>query len=331
MTWMLSRISKSFADLPVAVAQGSHGKPSQKPMQDVQVVAILLDDDIAGQFPVAEPVPHPFQSRVWVGFTRERVVGDPGRTGTGKFADVSRLDPPVALQVLGGAALLEADRDGLGLAHLLRQFDCAFTALHIRANRLLAVNVLVGLDGRFEHAWMLERRRCDEDGVDVRRAEQFFEVGIGLRVFDLYGLLCLIKLILEAVADRRHAGARIGVHDARVIGSPVSRADQSNRNLRVGLCAAHRLWLDDSECCSCRDDARVQEVATSPASNFRHLSSPFRGRSRDFLAGLFLRDAPRTKTRLKTPSDTAHRAGPSLTPTFPTPWVCRTSTHRSGS
>ena len=98
--------------------------------------------------------------------------------------------------------------------------------------------MLPGLDGGGQHARVLERRRGDDYRVHVR-GQQFLEVLIDGRFLDFdlgYGGF---GAVVEQIADRGDARPGVRLDDGRVVGPPVARSDQSDRNRGVCVRAAH--------------------------------------------------------------------------------------------
>lgn len=96
--------------------------------------------------------------------------------------------------------------------------------------------MLPGVNRRFEHARMLERRSGNDHRIDVRRRQQLVKVFVNGRAFlnadELRGFL---DAVVEQVAERRNARARIVVHDLGVVAAASARAHQAHADLRIRL------------------------------------------------------------------------------------------------
>ncbi len=222
-------------NLPAAHSHRPDWPGTQEPVQDIQIVAVLLDDKVAGVLAISEPVPQLLHLRIRVRNSFERIVIDPKSAGISQRSDLARLDALVRFEIHRTVALLKAEADILLRVGFAGGGDYAFDAFQVHARGLLAINVFARLHGRFQHARMLERRRGDHDGVDVRGCQQLFEILVYLGTGGLDLLSCGFEAIVVQVAQRSHAGARIGIYDGRVI-----RSTAATDGLR-----AH-----DGECCS---------------------------------------------------------------------------------
>ena len=109
---------------------------------------------------------------------------------------------------------------------------------------------------------MLEGRSGDEDGVDIGRGQQLFEVGVFACVVGLDGGFGFVELIRELIAEGHHFGARIGIGDTGVVGAAAAAADQADGDLRIGLRASNRLWGHNGEG-ACGSGGAREETATS--------------------------------------------------------------------
>ena len=196
--------------------------------------------------PVAEPVAQPRDLRVRIVPLRERVGRDPGCSCVDELADLAFLNTPVSFLVDAAVALLEPNEDILFRIGVPARFDNPEAALGIHAHRLLAIDVLLGLNGRLQHPRMLKRRRRDDHRVDVG-CQQLLEALINLRIADLDLLLPGFDPVVKQVAERRDAPARVRVKNRGVIAAPAADANEPDRHGRVRLRSANGLRCNDTE------------------------------------------------------------------------------------
>ena len=107
------------ADLAAATSDGADGVRIQEPVQHVEIVAILLDDEVAGVIAIAEPVAQLLDLRVGIRHARERIAADPISTRVHELADIAGLKALERFQVNGAVALLETEPRFLLGSHFL--------------------------------------------------------------------------------------------------------------------------------------------------------------------------------------------------------------------
>ncbi len=117
----------------------------------------------------------------------------------------------------------------------------------VDAHGLLAIDVLLRVDGGLEHARVLEGRRGDDHRVDGGVGQQLFEVLVDVRFLKAEGGSRLLDAVVEGVAEGGDAAAGIGVGDLGVEGAAPAAADEADRDFGVGLAAAHSGRGDDRE------------------------------------------------------------------------------------
>lgn len=101
-------------------------------------------------------------------------------------------------------------------------------------------------DRGLQHARMLERRRGDQYNVDIR-GEHLFEVRVDFGILRADLLPGHLDAVVEKIAQGGYPRARIVVDDGGVVGSPVARSDQGQRDSGIGLRPANGFRLDDRE------------------------------------------------------------------------------------
>src|SRR6185503_15524647 len=141
---------------------------------DVDDVDVLLDDDVAGERDVVDPVAQATRRGRRVGplgpLDRRSEVVDLARDGR---PDLAGMHAPGELDVWRGVADLEAYREAqLPRARLLPERHHRLRAGHVDGDRLLEVDVLAGADGGLEVRGMEPGRRRDVDRVHVLVREQ---------------------------------------------------------------------------------------------------------------------------------------------------------------
>ncbi len=234
----------------------------QEPVGHVDDVDVLLDDDVAGERLVVDPVAHAPLDR-----GRVRPVGPVDRGGevvdlpADGRPDLPRVDAPRELDVGRGVADLEADRE----AELLRPRDLAeghdlLAAGHVHPHRLLEVDVLA----RGERGLGVQRvepgRARDVDRVHVLAGEEGLVgpqplpgvaggdrglAGGGRRLVE--PLLPGLEVVGEEVRDRGDDGARVLDEAARDAEPAPPAAEQAEADGRVRLRAEDEARLEDGD------------------------------------------------------------------------------------
>ena len=152
--------------------QGAGGMPLHDPVHDVDDVDVLLDQDVAGEHAVEDPVAH---ARLHRGHAGRRLPLEVVRVVVGlranEVADGARVDAPDHLLVGRRVMGLEPHRHA-DLAHALASglLD-PLRAVHVRGHRLLQIDVLARGDRGLEVIGMPVGRARDEDGVHGRGQE----------------------------------------------------------------------------------------------------------------------------------------------------------------
>ena len=173
----------------------------EEPVQHVEVMAILLDDEIARVIAIAEPVPQLLDFRIRVRDALERILCDPeGRA----HSRARRSGRPGAACMLPGTP----DRSAAGIRPKGSSSDPALrpaaiaclNACQIHAHGLFAIDVLLGFHRGFEHARMLERRSGDHHGIDIG-CQQLLEI---LVVFGFCALICWVPFSMRS-SNRSHS------------------------------------------------------------------------------------------------------------------------------
>ena len=136
-------------------------------MQRVQVVAVLLDEEVARQIAAAKPIAQLIHLGVRVGHALERVGVDPETARVDELADAALLQPLVSFEVGRPVALLEAEEETLLRVGLAPGRHHTLAARQIDARGLLAVDMLARLHHGGQHPRMLERRRRADHGVQI--------------------------------------------------------------------------------------------------------------------------------------------------------------------
>ncbi len=245
--------------------------PLQYPVAYVEGVDVLLDDDIAGQHAVIEPVADaPLGRRgVVVPRVEERTVVI--RLGETDLADTAGMEALHQFDERRSLPDLEADFQGDAALGPAAGFKHAPGARHIDGYRLLAVGVLAGRDRPFQMLRMEVRWRRDHDRVHLPGGGDLFE---GARsTEDLPGIdrraavllreavempLGAIELVLKKIAQRCHPRARVLHHAGGVSRAPPAAPQQSDADRRVGLRATNQARAGD------RQSGGAQEFAPVP-------------------------------------------------------------------
>ena len=149
---------------------------AEHPVAEIDDVDVLLDQDVAGEGAIPEPVAQPILVGRCAGavlFSRcGRVVVCPS---DGNLAQCAGLD----LLRDGGdgrrVAALEADIDALRGLDALGDLESVFGLANVDAHWLFAVDMLAGRDRGLKMLHVKEGRRGDLDQVDVRRGGELFE------------------------------------------------------------------------------------------------------------------------------------------------------------
>ena len=100
-----------LADRRAAIADRASRQRPDEPMQDVEVVAILFDDDVAGIIAIGEPVAQLMNRGIVVGPEFPRVSRDPGSGGHRQLAELSGLEAAIGLQISLAVTLLKTGRE----------------------------------------------------------------------------------------------------------------------------------------------------------------------------------------------------------------------------
>jgi len=233
---------------------GLHRVRVDQPVGDVDDVAVLLDDDVAREDAVPDPV-----AEAQLGGGR---IGDrrPPQRG-GEVVDLARhevanlplANPLLQLDVRRRVANLEADRQALLTAlHLLAERHHLLGAGHVHRHRLLEVDVLARGQRRLEVHRVEVRRGRDVDGVDVLRGEQLLvrlgaaehPAGLDCRLAKLprhlvERLLAVRQVVLEDVADGGDHGAGVLEERAGHAQAATAAPQQAQADGRVRLAAEH--------------------------------------------------------------------------------------------
>ena len=182
-----------------------------------------------------------------IGLRGEGIAADPEAARIHQFADLAFAQALVGFQVNRAVALLESDGDvllGIGFAG---GGDDRLYAVEVHAHGLFAIDVLARLDGGGQHARMLEGRRGDDDGVEIGGGQQLFVILVDGGLFDLDFLGADFDAIVEQIAERGHARARVGIEDGGIVLAAAADADQSDGDFGIGLRAADGLRAHDGE------------------------------------------------------------------------------------
>ena len=109
------------AHLGAAHAHRADGPRIQEPVQHVEVVAVLLDDEVARVVVVAEPVAQLLDFRIGVRDALERIAGDPERARIHQFADLAGLSGACTLPGTPGRSAAGSRRTGSSWDPALRE------------------------------------------------------------------------------------------------------------------------------------------------------------------------------------------------------------------
>jgi hypothetical protein len=169
-------------DVAAAGGDGLDGMAAEDPVADVDDVDVLLEEDVAGEHAVPEPVAKADfiggHARPGVVYGCRRVVvgGD-----AGELAERAGVDAVDDLDEGRRAADLETDID-TGLAVDALGDLKGFAGLRdIDADRLFAVGMLAAGNRGFEVLDVEVWRRRDLDGVDVFRGCELFKGAIAVK------------------------------------------------------------------------------------------------------------------------------------------------------
>ncbi len=263
------------AGLPAADADDAHGGTAHPPVDDVQVVNVLLDDVIAGEpgvvQPVAQLVLHVAPVRL-PGLVPEPALV-PVRACRDDVADRAVLHALHGFQVRGMVAALRAGDDPEAfLLRELRGGDHGLVARGIDAHRLLGEHVLARLDGGLEVHRPEARRGC-EDHV-VRVAGNHLLEGVPARELAILGdrgavaeLLQVLQAVGEAIREEVACGHEADAHGRvqRVLdraGAATAAADDADADLVAAGRPCARDVRGRGERAAHHDrGARLQEVA----------------------------------------------------------------------
>src|SRR5262245_42284060 len=140
-----------LAQRAAANAHRLHGMRLHRPVDYVQNVNVLLDQDVSRKSAVEDPVA---DARFEVGHAGlvlasevVRVIEALAQNDVSDLARVDALDHPSIALVI---ALLESDVNADLALRLLAGGDHALAALYVGRDGLFAVGVLAGVDGGFE-------------------------------------------------------------------------------------------------------------------------------------------------------------------------------------
>ena len=240
---VVEHIADLVADHTAAVAGHLHRVLVEEPVDHVDVVAILFDQDVAGVLAVEEPVADEL-----FGFVV--ALGDGGSAAEPGGADhldgsefAGRVDGAGSLIILA-VTLLEIHADALGGVGLPGSGLEAADTGGVNTGGLFAEDVLAGFDGGFEMLGVQERGRGDEHGVHIG-GEQVVEILVGFGA----GVLGsgLVELVLIDVTEGGDAKVFVLGEESTDVHAAVAAADQAEGERGVGLGSANDLGCGEEQ------------------------------------------------------------------------------------
>ena len=139
---------------------------THKPVHDINVMAVLLNQHIAGKLAIKEPVSNPLFLRI-MAFLDRRTTAHPRRPHLADPSQFARLHDRIGLPVLSAVALLIVHRNPLGWVRASRRPQKPQHPGRIHASRLLTKDVLLRLHRPLKMFRVQKRRSRDQDRVDA--------------------------------------------------------------------------------------------------------------------------------------------------------------------
>src|SRR5262245_20536304 len=191
-----------------ADAHRLHRMRLHRPVDDVQNVDVLFDQNVARKSAVENPVA---DARLQVGHAgfvlAPEVVRVIKALAENDVADLAGMDALNHSAIAFVEALLESDVKADFALRLLARGDHPLAALDVGRYRLFAVDVLARVDGGFEVLGVEIRRAGDQHEVDVLRLQELLVSPVAfeeVRVRNLRAAL-LFGHLVEVGAGREHA------------------------------------------------------------------------------------------------------------------------------
>src|SRR5260370_9963589 len=139
---------------------------SHEPIHLVEIVAVLLDDDIAALLAIKKPVADwLFACRVTL--ANRQPAAYPRRADGYDSAQLARFHDLISLPVIGAVALLKVHRDAPGWIGCLGRGDHAAHAGRVYTRRLFHEDVLARFHRLLEMLRMQVWRRGDVDRIHI--------------------------------------------------------------------------------------------------------------------------------------------------------------------
>src|SRR5262245_24485991 len=230
-----------FAQRSPADAHRLHGVRFHRPVDDVQNVDVLFDQNVARQRAVEDPVA---DARFEIGHARFVLASEVVRViealAQNDVADIARVDALDHSAIALVVAFLDSDVDADFALRLLAGGDHPLAALDVGRDRLFAIGVFARVDGGFQVFGVEIGRTGDQRQVDVFRLQKLL-VSPGaleeVRIRNLRAALFFRHLvevdagrenaIFEHVGQRRDADVGVVEEFAAVVIAAAAASDDA--------------------------------------------------------------------------------------------------------